>query len=111
MQARSGATQKSGQVIGAMPVPELRHPLLDLSELDHVRGGKSATLLTTGIEKSNEVTGYAKIVEPARKPAPEMPRYCSRLPDPHALVGRQIQRLSRLHIERRVPGVDVAHRI
>ena len=32
-------------------------------------------------------------------------------PDLHALVGRQVQLLSRLHAEGRVPGVDVAHRL
>jgi len=51
MQARSAATQKSGQVLGAVILPELRRQLLDLFELDHVRAGKSATLLTTGMEK------------------------------------------------------------
>src|ERR1700761_6989852 len=39
------------------------------------------------------------------------PRYSlsrKRLPDVHALLGRQVQRVARLDVERGVPGVDVA---
>ena len=42
---------------------------------------------------------------------PQRPNPYSLLPDPHPLLRRQIQRLSRLHIERRVPRIDVSHRI
>ena len=33
----------------------------------------------------------------------------NRSPDFHALVRRQVQLLARLHVERRIPGVEIAH--